>query len=144
MPTFQIDDSSNVTIEVCTRSQIECIYYIRCSGIKLVLVDQQVENTEEAAILQYDVPTEEERAEIQQIAHWSAATADAAFVAETVVREGIYPTTAEMKKAADEKKQQMIEGMVSMLLQGIDIKKPEEESKSQAALEKDQNLNLPD
>jgi hypothetical protein len=125
------------------RSQIECVYYIRCSGITLLLNDSQEENKEETR-LQYEIPTEKERAEIQQIAHWSAATADAVFVAETVVREGIYPTTAEMKKAADAKKQQMIEGMASMLLEGIEITKPEEESKSQAAIEKDQKLNQPD
>ena len=106
--------------------------------------EQQVEGGNEETALQYDIPTEEERANVQQIAHWSAATADASFVTETVIRDGVYPTTAQMKKAADEKKQQMINGMASMLLSGIEIKKPGEESKSQEPTDKDKELNLPD
>jgi len=148
VPTFQVDDSSNVTIEICTRSQIECLYYIRCQGLKLILNDAELSDD---SSFQYEIPTEEARANLQQIAHWSAASADASFVAEGVVRDGVYPTTAEMKLASDAKKQQMINGMASMLLGGIDIRKPEplQDGKSNQGStedenEKDKQLNLPD
>lgn len=146
VPTFQIDDSSNVTIEICARQQIECIYYIRCQGLKLILTED-VEEKEDSA-LQYEIPTEEDRANTQQIGHWSAATADASFVSEVVVRDGVFPTTAQMKKASDAKKEQMVAGMASMLLGGVKITKPGEQQEGveekQETNEKDKKLDIPD
>ena len=92
----------------------------------------------EEAALQYEVPTEQDRANVQQIAHWSAATVDAVFLSEGVVRDGVYPTTAEMKKAAEAKKQQMIAVLNSV--------KPGEltEAAGPELSEKDKNLDIPD
>lgn len=151
VPTFQIDDSSKVTVEICAREQIECFYYIRCKDLKLILTAEQTPELEgkEDSTLQYEIPTEEERANVQQIAHWSAATADAVFLSEGVVRDGVYPTTAEMKKAAEARKQQMISGMGSMLLGSIKITKPDRAQPTAAEAvpelsEKDKNLDIPD
>ena len=147
VPTFQIDDSSNVTVEIYAREQIECFYYIRCQNLKLILTAEQTPELEgkEDSALQYEIPTEEERANVQQIAHWSAATADAVFLSEGVVRDGVYPTTAEMKKAAEARKKQMVTGMGSMLLGSITITKPDgAQSTGPQLSEKDKNLDIPD
>lgn len=66
-----------------------------------------------------------------------------------MVRDGVYPTTAEMKKAAEARKQQMISGMGSMLLGSIKITKPDQAQPTAAEAvpelsEKDKNLDIPD
>lgn len=124
------------------------MYYIRCKSLQLLLNGQKV-GDENDATLNYDIPTTEDRAQIQQIAHWSAPFADASFVTETVVREGIYPTTVQMKKAAEQREKEALEKMAVMLADGLTIgKQPDAvvsvpESKSQIT-KNDENLDLPD
>lgn len=120
------------------------MYYIRCKNLSLLLNGQQLNGTEDEGTLRYDIPTEEDRAQQQQIGHWSAATADTNFVTERVVREGVFPTTAQMKKAAQEREEEALEKMAGMLVDGITISKPDKVKSKSEITEKDKNLDLPD
>lgn len=118
IPIIQVDNSSSITINIKEKAQIQNVYFIRATDIK-VLVDQN-----ETDALQYDLsPENETESQKQRIAYWSEISPDAHFIHEAVVRDHVYPTTAQMKKAADEKKAQTVGKMAQMLLGGITIHK---------------------
>ena len=120
---IQVDDSSEINVHIQSKSQLESIYFIRTKNVKLYLENQTLEK-ETGLTLQYEISTLDEEFQTQRVAHWSKATADAAFITETVVRDGIYPTTAQMKKAAEDREELALVRMADMLAQGIRITKP--------------------
>ena len=120
---IQVDDSSGINVYIQRKSQLESIYFIRTKNIKLFVENQTVEEVP-GLTLQYEIIATDEDYQSQRVAHWSAASADATFVTEAVVRDGIYPTTAQMKNAAEDREETALVRMADMLAQGVRISNP--------------------
>ena len=52
----------------------------------------------------------------QWVAHWNISSESATLITEKVVRDGIYPSTAQMKTAAEERENQALNRLVDMLI----------------------------
>jgi len=122
IPTLQVDNSKNVTINIQSKCQIQSVYYMHTYNIKLIL-----KNTNDGD-LEYDFsPLNESEGLTQRIAHWNEASVEARFITEVVVRDNIGPTTAQMRKAAEERKEKNLVKMAEMMVGGIAISKPEKQ-----------------
>ena len=143
IPVLQIDESANVSIYILLKSQLQSVYLMRTRLVKLFLENQIVDD-EHGLMLEYSIETPEDEFDVQKVAHWSSALPNANFITERLLRDGVYPTTAEMKIAAEKKRELMENKMSEILLQGIKITNPNQSGSKSDSSFIDKNLDLPD
>ncbi|XP_002161846.1 uncharacterized protein LOC100204168 [Hydra vulgaris] len=142
IPVLQIECSTNISIYIWLKSQLQSVYLMQTRLVNLYLQNQVVDD-QNGLTLQYSIETPDDELHIQKVSHWSSALPDANFITECVVRDGVFPTTSEMKKAAEGRRELMKHKMSEMLLNGIKITKPNQGDFSGLS-SKDKNFDLPD